>query len=284
MIQFGMRAHDFSAPKPAKEFLNGLSNAGIRYVQLAFEKSFSDLDFATGRYSAGYAQYLARILRENEVHCAVLGCYINPVVPDEALRTKEIARFTERLRYAKHIGADMVGTETGRFSIDFSVTEQTQSKECYRTLLESFSEICTHAEALGVTVGVESVFDHTLCSPEKMERFLKDIASPSIEVIFDFANLLSPQAAMEREQQERLVKEAFDRYGERISILHLKDLIFDANGEQQCVTPGTGLMDYQPLMKLVKQHKPYIIGLLEESSAERFAKDCAFFQDQWEKA
>ena len=72
MIQFGMRAHDFSAPKPAKEFLNGLSNAGIRYVQLAFEKSFSDLDFATGRYSAGYAQYLARILRENEVHCAVL--------------------------------------------------------------------------------------------------------------------------------------------------------------------------------------------------------------------
>ena len=42
MIQFGMRAHDFSAPKPAKEFLNGLSNAGIRYVQLAFEKSFSD--------------------------------------------------------------------------------------------------------------------------------------------------------------------------------------------------------------------------------------------------
>lgn len=284
MIQFGMRAHDFSDPKPAKEFLKGLSSAGIRHVQLAFEKSFSDLDFAVGRYSAGYAQYLAQLMRKNEVHCAVLGCYINPVVPDETLRRKEIARFTERLRYAKHIGADMVGTETGRFSIDFSVTEKTQSKECYRTLLDSFSEICVHAQALGVTVGVEGVFDHTISNPEKMERFLKDIASPSIEVIFDFANLLSPQDAADPAQQERLVKEAFDRYGERISVLHLKDFVFDSNGVQRCVAPGTGLTEYQPLMKLVKKHKPYIIGLLEESGAECFEKDCAFYRDQWEKA
>lgn len=181
-------------------------------------------------------------------------------------------------------GAIADGTETGRFRIDFSVTEKTNSEECYRVLLESFSKICAAAEALGVTVGVEGVFDHTLSNPKKMQRFLKDLASPSIEVILDFANLLSPQAAAMPGEQERLVNEAFERYGNRISVLHLKDCIFDANGVQQCVAPGTGLVDFQPLMKLIKKEKPYIVGLLEESSAERFAADCAFFQNQWEMA
>lgn len=284
MLQLGMRAHDFAPAMPAEPFIDGLSKANIRQIQLAFEKSFSDLDVSTGHYSAGLAQYISGLLHEKHVHCAVLGCYINPVVPDEALRKKEVERFVERLRYAKHMGADMVGTETGRFSIDFSVTEKTNSEECYRVLLESFSKICAAAEALGVTVGVEGVFDHTLSNPKKMQRFLKDLASPSIEVILDFANLLSPQAAAMPGEQERLVNEAFERYGDRISVLHLKDCIFDANGVQQCVAPGTGLVDFQPLMKLIKKEKPYIVGLLEESSAERFAADCAFFQNQWEMA
>lgn len=283
MMQLGMRAHDFSAPKPAKEFLNGLSNAGIRHVQLAFEKSFSDLDFTTGRYSAGYAHYLAELLRENSVHCAVLGCYINPTVPDETLRKREVARFVERLRYAKHLGADMVATETGRFSADFSVTPLTESEECYRTLLKSFDEICSHAAALGVVVGVEGVFDHTLSTPKKMQRFLNDLACPNLEVVLDFANLVSPQTT-QPEAQKRLAEEVFDRYGDCVSVLHLKDCVFDAKGVQQCVAPGTGRIDFQPLMQLVKQHKPYIIGLLEESSAQNFARDSAFFEACWQRA
>ena len=50
MLQFGMRAHDFSGAKPAAAFVKDISEAGIRHVQLAFEKSFSDIDFRTGNY------------------------------------------------------------------------------------------------------------------------------------------------------------------------------------------------------------------------------------------
>ena len=77
----------------------------------------------------------------------MLGCYINPVHPDEAARRREVDRFIERLRYAKDIGADMVGTETGRFSPDMAVTALTQSEECWRVLLGSFSRIAREAEA-----------------------------------------------------------------------------------------------------------------------------------------
>lgn len=39
-------------------------------------------------------------LDENDIHVAVLGCYINPVNPDEKERQKAVAKFIEHLKYA----------------------------------------------------------------------------------------------------------------------------------------------------------------------------------------
>lgn len=283
MLQLGIRAHDFSPPKPAAEFLQGLSAAGIEHVQLCLEKSFSDLDVATGHYSIGLAYHMATLLQKNHIHCAVLDGCINPVMPLEILRQKEVARFVERMRYARQIGADLVATGTGRYTVNSVASERTGSRECYRTLLKSFSEICIHAEALSVNVAVEGVFDQTLSTPQKMKQFLDDMSSPNLEVVLDFANLISP-AHTDPETQERLVNEAFDLYGDRISVLHLKDCIFDPRGTQKCVRPGTGLIRHQPLMKLVKKNKPYMIGLLEGTGPADFARDCAYFQQQWLQA
>lgn len=282
MLQFGMRAHDCCPPLPAEECFDTLAANGLRHIQLAFEKSISDYDFSTGHYSAGFARYLADALDRRGLHTAVLGCYINPVHPDEAMRRREVDRFVERLRYAKHLRADMVGTETGRFSADMSVTPATASQECWRALLDSFSRIAQAAEALGVTVGVEGVFDHTVSTPERMAQFLRELRSPAVEVILDFANLVSPDACG-REDQEQLAERAFALYGDRISVLHLKDCVFE-HGVQKCVRPGTGVVHWQAPLRWVSREKPRIIGLLEESSPERYAQDCAYFEQSYQQA
>ena len=277
MIQFGVRAHDFVEQTDLETFGDRVQQMGIRHIQLALEKSISGYDFSVGHYSAGFAGYLGRELAKREIHVAGLGCDINPVNPDDTQRLKEVDRFVERLRYAKHMNADMVGTETGRYSTDMSVTPMTESKECYRLLLESFEQIVTAAEALGVVVGVEGVFDHTLSSPEKMKQFLDDLASPAVEVILDAANLMSPDTAKSKKLQNEKIDRAFDLYGSRISVLHLKDCVFDADGVQVCTRPGEGLIGYESLMRHVKEQKPQIIGLLEESSPEHFVRDRGFF-------
>lgn len=282
MIQFGMRAHDFAPAGAMEDFFDKLHRGGIRHIQLAMAKSIANYDVSYGHYSAGFAHYIGEQLRKNDLHVAVLGCYINPVIPDETLRMKEVNRFIEHLKYAKRMGADMVGTETGRFSLDMSVTPMTESEECYASLLDSFSRIADAAEALGVTVGVEGVFDHTLSSPEKMKRFLDDIASPAFEVILDAANLISPKTT-EAAVQNAIIEKAFALYGDRISVLHLKDCVFDADGVQQCTKPGEGLIVYDSLMRNLRA-KPQIIGLLEESNAARFSDDCAFFARKFEEA
>ena len=276
MIQFGMRAHDYGKPGKMEEVFAALHQGGIRHIQLALEKSVTDYDFSLGHYSAGFARYIGEKLRENDLHVAVLGCYINPVIPEEARRMAEVNRFIERLRYAKRMDADLVGTETGRYSLDMSVTPLTESKECYRLLLDSFSRIAEAAEALGVVVGVEGVFDHTLSTPEKMKQFLDDIASPAFEVILDAANLVAPWAA-DPKTQNATIDKAFELYGDRITVLHLKDCVFDENGVQHCTRPGEGLVVYDSLMKHVREEKKQIIGLLEESDPVHFHQDCAFF-------
>lgn len=276
MIQFGMRAHDFCAPGKMEEVFAALHQGGVRHIQLALEKSVADYDFSYGHYSAGFARYIGETLKKNDLHVAVLGCYINPVNPDEEQRLADVNRFIERLRYAKRMDADLVGTETGRYSTDMAVTPLTESKECYRLLLDSFTRIADAAEAMGVMVGVEGVFDHTLSSPEKMKQFLDDIASPCFEVILDAANLVAPWGT-DPEIQNRVIDKAFSLYGDRISVLHLKDCVFDEKGVQQCTRPGEGLIVYDSLMQHVRQEKKQIIGLLEESDPVHFRQDCDFF-------
>lgn len=282
MIQFGMRAHDFCAPGNMVAVFDQLGEGKFRHIQLALTKSITDYDFSYGHYSSGFAYYIGELLKERGLHVAVLGCYINPVLPEEELRMAEVNRFIEHLKYAKRMNADMVGTETGRYSLDMSVTPKTETEECYRLLLDSFSKIADAAESLGVTIGVEGVYNHTLSTPEKMSRFLHDLASPNIEVILDTANLISPQTT-EPQKQDEIIDKAFEYFGDRISLLHLKDCVF-TDDMQDCRRPGTGLIRYNRLMKHVKYGKPGIIGLLEESSREDFTADCQFFKQQFDLA
>ena len=278
MIQYGMRCHDICPKAPLSEVLDHVKALGIKHIQLAPGKSISDFDFSPGHYSAGFGFHLANELNRRGIHTAVLGCYINPADPDPERRNASVERFIDHMKYAKMIGADMVGTETGRFSVDFSVTDKTDTEECYQVMLHTFRRIVRAAEQIGVTVGVEGVFDHTLSTPEKMHRFLKDIDSEAVEVILDAVNLIPPEAEFDPGMQADLIRRAFSLYGRRISVLHLKDFIFEGR-KQLYRHPGEGHFHYPALMDHIRQEKPMIIGLLENSSPERYAADCAFLQN-----
>ena len=282
MIQFGMRGHDICPKGPFTQVLDTFQAQGVKHIQLALGKSFSDYDGSPGQYSSGLGWYLKKELDARHLHVAVLGCYINPANPDPEKRESAISRFIEHLRYAKRIGADMVGTETGRFSADFSVTPATRSEECYQTVLESFRQIVRAAEQIGVTVGVEGVFDHTLYNPKQMKRFLDDINSENVEVILDGVNLIPPEAEFDPQLQCQILDEAFELYGSRISVLHLKDFIFDG-AKQLYRHPGEGHFYYPALMRHVKTKKPQIIGLLENSTPDRYQEDLAYLQAQYDQ-
>ena len=279
MLSFGMRCHDICPKMPMEELFQEVRANQIDQIQLAFGKSISDYDFSVGHYSPGFGRYIASLLEKNQIHVAVLGCYINPIHPIESRRQAEVAKFIEHLKYAKIIGADMVGTETGRLDPDMKVTPETFTETAYQRLLKSMREIVSAAEKLGVTVGVEGVFDHTLYSPAMMKRFLEDIDSPNVEVILDSVNLIHPD---EVERQEEVIDKAFAYYGDRITMLHMKDFVFDGSS-QIFRHVGEGLFQYEPLMKHLKEKKPHITMLLENSNNERYHSDVEFLKEIYDR-
>lgn len=279
MMNFGMRCHDICPKGEIDTVLDAVKANGISQIQLALGKSIAGYDFDSGHYSPGLAHMIGTKLKERNIHVAVLGCYINPVNPDEEKRRAEVAKFIEYLKYARIIGADMVGTETGRFSTDFRVVPETYTESCYQRFLESMREIVAAAEKLGVIAGVEAVHDHTLYSPQMMRRFLDDIHSPNVEAILDPVNLLS---AENHEDQEAVVNRAFDLYGDRITMLHMKDYRM-VDGEPEFENIGKGLYHYSPLLARIKKEKPHIALLLENSAPERCHSDMEYLQKIYEE-
>lgn len=280
-MSFGMRGHDLGGKQNFDEFLAKVKENNIDLVQLAFKKSISDIDFTLGNYNPGLGYYIGRRLRENNIHVAVLGCYINPTNPIESERQKNVATFIEHLKYAKAIGADMVGTETGRFDPNFKIVPATYTEACYQLLMKSMREIVDAAEKLGVIVGIESVATHTLYSPEITLRFLREINSPNVEIILDPVNLLDRNNYKE---QEKVIDNVFKYYGERVSVMHIKDFKLDENGDVAFEQVGEGLFNYAPLFKHLKERKPYITMLIENSNESRYHSDCEYLQKIYDEA
>lgn len=273
-MSFGMRGHDLGGKQNFSEFLEKVKKNDINFVQLAFKKSISDINFSLGNYNPGLGYFIKNNLDKNDIHVAVLGCYINPTNPIEAKRQEAVATFIEHLKYARMLGADMVGTETGRYDPSLKIVPYTYTEGAYQLLLKSMREIVAAAEKLGVIVGVEGVATHTLYSPEMMQRFLRDINSPNVEVILDAVNLLDINNYNE---QEKIIDRAFEYYGDRISVLHVKDFKVE-NNEVKFEQVGEGLFNYEHLFRHVKAKKPHITMLIENSNEARYKSDCEYLQ------
>ncbi len=89
--------------------------------------------------------------------------------------------------------------------------------KCVRTLI-AFAEEC------GVTVGIEPVCKCSISSPQRMKRFLDNISSDNLGVIFDLSNLMNRDVYL---NQRQIIDDAFELFGDRIKTIHVKDFVFE---------------------------------------------------------
>lgn len=259
----GVRAHDFGKA-PVAELAKRITAKGFTSVQLPLSKAIDGIDTSLGRLNPGMAGYIRDVFTEHNLKIAVLGCYINPVHPDPAIRRKELERFKEHLRYARDFGCSIVGTETGSVNPSEPSPPGNHSEETFQTLLESVATLVAEAEKFGVLVGMEGVVKEPLSSPEKIKRMIDTIQSNNLQIIFDPSNLISEA---NYQNQDEIYQKSFELFGDRIVIIHAKDFVIE-NGKKQLVQVGKGLLNYELLLKLIKTRKPYINVLLEGASPE----------------
>jgi len=259
-MRIGVRAHDLG--KAAAEVMaERVAGRGLSCIQLTLPEAIEGLDGAPGRLNPGMASYIGEAFRRKGVQIAVLSCYINLIHPDPRERRSQIELFKEHLRYARDFGCGIVATETGSLNPDWSFHPGNHSEKSFRRMLAGLEEMVGEAERFGVLVGVEGVAQFVACSPERIRRMLEAVGSNNLQVVFDPVNLLSPDNWQEA---DRIIEESFQLFGDRIAVLHAKDFLFEGGGVRS-VPLGRGKLNYRLLLGLLKQRKPHLNVIMEDT-------------------
>lgn len=278
-INLGIRAHDVEK-RPLEALVGEIAGKGLKSVQLALGKSLDYINTDLGSLSPGLAHYLGKTFDKQDIQIAVLGCYINMIHPDQMERRKSLERFKEHIRFARDFGCSIVGTETGNVNAEIIYTEENFKEEPFLEVVESVRELVEEAEKFGVIVGVEAGVNHPIYSPEVMRRLLECVQSNNLQVILDPVNLLTIDTY---KNQDEIIKEAFDLLGDRLVILHAKDFIIEDHALKPTAV-GKGLLNYELILTLIKEKKPYINILMEETKEPYIDKSIAFLTELYEQA
>ncbi|MBP1657908.1 MAG: xylose isomerase protein [Bacteroidetes bacterium] len=279
-LRIGVRAHDFGV-LPAGELAEKIAAKNMVCAQLAPGKAIAGLNLKPGILNPGLAFEIGQAFHKHGVQIAVLGCYVNPIHPDLATRKSLLGLFKEHLRCARDFGNGLVALETGSVNADYSPHPENHSERAFQHSLASIAELVAEAEQCGVIVGIEGVASHPVSTPQKMRRMLDAVGSKNLQVVFDPVNLLSLE---NYHDQERIISESFELFGDRIVAIHAKDFVVE-DGQFRFARAGLGKLRHDLVMRFAVQQKPGISILLEDAN-EQTAGECRTFlqrvAEEWE--
>ncbi len=251
-MNIGIRLHD-TAPGTLEQRLGFARTQGFSCAHLALSKVLPDFKMQDApRLLDGDLAARVRMAFEREgMDCAVLGCYLCPTArdADELRRTREIYR--AHLRFARQIGAGVVGTETPPAASLGMTAADIQSEEALELFFECARPLARIAEEEGAILAIEPVCEHIVSTPERAQRMLEALNSESVRIILDAVNLLRSDMT---DRADAVIEDAIARLGDRVSVLHMKDFN-DAPGEPRPHSSacGTGRMRYGSLLALARR-------------------------------
>ena len=266
-MRLGIRLHDVNASlgdefKTMEKRSEKAREEGFSCVHLAYSKVIKGWTFDNCALTEGLAQYTKRVFRQNDLDVAVLGCYLNLAHPDPE-KLKEIqSRYYGSIRVASLLDASVVGTETGAPNAQYKMDENTHSKEALETFIRGLAPVVECAEKYGVSMAIEPVWKHIVCTPERARIVLDAIGSRNLRIIFDPVNLLYPGNLNEREE---LFERTMNLLGDDIAVVHLKDYVPEGD-DLKSIAAGTGEMDYRQILSFMKARKPFIQATLENTT------------------
>ncbi len=265
-MNIGIRLHDAIGSDLAS-YLASAKAQGFTCVHIALARILPGfrMSDAPALLTEELAAAVRAELAKNGQTCVLLGCYLNLCSPDLEEHAKTAELYKAHLRFAKMIGATLVGTETGAPNTTYSTCPECFTEEALQLFIERVTPVVRYAEEVGQLFAIEPVVRHIVSTPERCERVLKAVNSPNLKVILDAVNLLSEDNVA---QAKAIVADGVARLGQDTALLHMKDFIpYACERGRQVKTDvpntdvfsnlvscacGLGDMDYAPLCALAK--------------------------------
>lgn len=163
---------------------------------------------------------------------------------DPAMRRKAKDMIKCQLETAKLLGADTILVVPGAVNVSFSHPEKKVAYDVvYKRSLEGLLELEPYARELGVSIGLENVWNKFLISPMEMRDFIDKIGSEYVGSYLDIGNTLYCSYP---EDWVRIL-------GKRIKKVHFKDYRIEAGGLHGFVDLLAGDVDYPEVVKALNE-------------------------------
>ncbi|EGP4882722.1 sugar phosphate isomerase/epimerase family protein [Enterococcus faecium] len=261
MLNITIRGHDLSQVQTIEDLAEKTKEQGIHTLQLALGLSFPEMSSGANEINSGMGNYVKRVLEKQEVSVGILSCYINMIHPDLTIREELLTKFEQYLHYASSFGASMVASETGCVLPEIQYTEENFTDEAFAEAVSVIRRLVKAGEKYQMMVGIEPGLNHPVYSLARVEQLIQAVDSDYLGIILDPTNLIT---STNYQEQVQLVEEAFERFGEKICAVHLKDF----RVEQEKIVPvnlGDGVIEYTKIKENIKKNRPYLYVVLEET-------------------
>lgn len=279
-MKIGVRVHDFGKSN-AETLAQEAKKVGFDGVQLVLNKAIEGETGLAGTLSKEKANYYYEAFKKEGLDIAMLGAYFNPVHSNKELVEKNIAKFKEHLEFENDFHAGYVGSETGSFNDDkWTYNPLNRTEDAFQEVKRIFKDLANTAEASNANMAIEGAYGHCMFEPKALKRLVDEINSNSVYYIVDIYNYLSID---NYKNYKEIFEECLELFKGRIVIFHLKDFIIqDGALKQTCI--GKGIIDYDYLIKKIKENAPDAYLIFEGSKPEDMEYSFKFVKSKIDEA
>lgn len=224
-------------------------------VRVAKEAGFEGIELSlqeTGELGLQTTEKDAAALRDRirdaglEISGLATGLYWSYSMTSESesnrSKAKDICK--KQLEVAAWLGADAILVIPGAVGVDFIPgSEIVDYDKAYDRALEAITSLASDAEAAGVAIGIENVWNKFLLSPLEMRSFIDAVGSSYVGAYFDVGNVVHSGYP---EQWIRIL-------GSRIKKVHFKDYRRQAGGLHGFVDLLAGDVNYPAVVQALRE-------------------------------
>ena len=278
-MKIAFRTHDLGV-KGLEGAVEKCREGGISAVQLVAYKFLDDVKYAPGGIDGEKALQIGKALKEGGIAVPLIGAYFNPVHSDKekVARCKQV--FKEYLSYAKELGSNIVGSETGSFNDDkWTYNPLNRTEEALQTVIATFKELASFAKEQGAYIGMEGAAGHVCWNVATLKRAVDEIAADNIKIIFDIYNYLD---SSNYASYLEILDEGLKTFAGKIHVFHIKDCVFE-DGKLKQVAPGKGMFDFDKILSKIKAYDKDAILVLEGTTGDDIVPCIEFIKAKWQQ-
>ncbi len=219
--------------------------------------------------------HIRQAFHARRIKMAALSGTFNMIHPNLAARQAGMDSLRLLIGVCRGLGTSIITLSTGTRNPDnmWRGHPENQSAGAWAELLVSMQGAAQLAEEADVVLAFEPEVSNVVDSAVRARRLLDEIRSPALKVVIDGANLFH---AGELPRMREILTEAFDLLGDDMVLAHAKDLSRD--GEAGHEAAGTGLLDYDLYVRLLRQCRHVGAIILHSLGEEQVAGSVAFLR------